>query len=115
MSGSERSRLQMPAFRPAAKIPGKTFDRRNAAIHFGHITRNGENIDEVLLSIMPRAANIHSRGCRRRSPAMAVCFWQNWSWTPCCTTARAQPNGRVYRRAFLNGRIDLAQAEAVAD
>ena len=42
------------------------------------------------------------------------------SWTGCCTGvlelgARAAAPGEFTQRAFLNGKLDLAQAEAVAD
>ena len=47
---------------------------------------------------------------------MVDCCRPNWCSTPCWKMARglAEP-GEFTRRAFLNGRIDLAQAEAVAD
>ena len=47
---------------------------------------------------------------------MAGCWSRPACSTPCCGLARVRPSrGEFTLRAFLNGRLDLAQAEAVAD
>src|SRR4029077_8733425 len=84
-------------------------------IHFGHVVRRGESVDEVLLSVMraPRTftrENVVEITCHGGLlPAKLVldALLENG--------ARAAEPGEFTRRAFLNGRIDLAQAEAVAD
>jgi tRNA modification GTPase len=84
-------------------------------IHFGHIVRNGENVDEVLLSVM-RAP----RTFTREDVVEITC---HGGLLPVkmvldavlANGARLAEPGEFTRRAFLNGRIDLAQAEAVAD
>ncbi len=84
-------------------------------IHFGHIVRNGAIVDEVLLSVMraPRTftredvAEISCHGGLLPAKTVLDTVLENG--------ARLAEPGEFTRRAFLNGRIDLAQAEAVAD
>lgn len=84
-------------------------------IHFGHIVKQGQILDEVLLSVM-RAPRTFTREdsveitCHGGVlPAKLVLDAVLESG------ARLATPGEFTRRAFLNGRIDLAQAEAVAD
>ena len=84
-------------------------------IHFGHIVRNGQVIDEVLLAIL-RAPHTFTR----EDVAEITC---HGGVLPAkmvldavlASGARLAEPGEFTRRAFLNGRIDLAQAEAVSD
>jgi tRNA modification GTPase len=106
----------------ALKIADKLFKGRNGippskllsyTIHYGHIIRNKEILDEVILSIMkkPRSytredvVEINCHGgilpLRRTLEAVLECG------------ARLAEPGEFTKRAFLNGRIDLTQAEAV--
>lgn len=85
------------------------------SIHYGHIKDNGRVIDEVLLTIM-RAPRSYTRedmaeiGCHggllSLKKVFHLCLKQG---------ARLATAGEFTKRAFLNGRIDLAQAEAVID
>jgi tRNA modification GTPase len=84
-------------------------------IHFGHVTRQGTVIDEALLAVM-RAPRTFTREdvveltCHGGVlPAKAVLD------TLLENGARLAEPGEFTRRAFLNGRIDLVQAEAVAE
>jgi tRNA modification GTPase len=84
-------------------------------IQFGHIVRDGRLIDEVLLAVM-RAPRTFTREdvveitCHGGLlPARLVLE------ALLARGARLAEPGEFTRRAFLNGRIDLAQAEAVAD
>jgi tRNA modification GTPase len=84
-------------------------------VHFGHVIRDGQTIDEVLLCLM-RAPRTFTREdvveftCHGGVlPAKLVLD------TVLAHGARLAEPGEFTRRAFLNGRIDLAQAEAVAD
>jgi tRNA modification GTPase len=84
-------------------------------IHYGKIFRGGEVVDEVLVAVL-RAPRTFTREdvveitCHGGVlPAKAVLD------TVLACGARAADPGEFTRRAFLNGRIDLAQAEAVAD
>jgi tRNA modification GTPase len=84
-------------------------------IHFGKVMREGKVIDEVLLSVL-RAPRTFTRedtveiSCHGGIlPAKLVLD------AILANGARLAEPGEFTRRAFLNGRIDLAQAEAVAD
>jgi tRNA modification GTPase len=84
-------------------------------IQFGKIVRDGKVIDEVLLAVL-RAPRTFTRedsveiSCHGGLlPAKLVLD------TLLTHGARLAEPGEFTKRAFLNGRIDLAQAEAVAD
>jgi len=84
-------------------------------LHFGHIVRGGRTVDEVMVAVM-RAPRTFTREdvveitCHGGIlPAKMVLD------TVLASGARLAEPGEFTRRAFLNGRIDLAQAEAVAD
>lgn len=84
-------------------------------IHFGKIVRDGKTLDEVLLAVL-RAPRTFTRedtveiSCHGGIlPAKLVLD------AILANGARLAEPGEFTRRAFLNGRIDLAQAEAVAD
>src|SRR3979490_1684157 len=95
----------------------KLSDVPTHTVHYGHLVHpeTGERIDEVLVSVM-RAPRTFTRedvveiSCHGGLlPAKTVL-----DTLIECGAGRAEP-GEFTRRAFLNGRIDLAQAEAVAD
>ena len=84
-------------------------------LHFGHIVRGGRTVDEVMVAVM-RAPRTFTREdvveitCHGGIlPARMVLD------AVLAKGARLAEPGEFTRRAFLNGRIDLAQAEAVAD
>ncbi len=84
-------------------------------IHYGSIGRNGDLVDHVMLSVMhaPRTytgehtveINCHGGTITARK-ILAVCL-QNG--------ARLAEPGEFTKQAFLNGKLDLTQAEAVMD
>ncbi len=92
-------------------------DAASHTLHYGHVVDpgTGEVIDEALVSVM-RAPATYTRedvvefNCHggmmplRRTMELLI-----------RTGARQAEPGEFTRRAFLNGRIDLAQAEAVMD
>ncbi len=84
-------------------------------VHFGHIVKDGRNVDEVLAAVMkaPRTftrEDVVEIACHGGPvPAMAVLE------AVLHNGARLAHPGEFTKRAFLNGRIDLAQAEAVMD
>lgn len=90
-------------------------DSKSHTIHFGNIVDDNEIIDEVLLMVM-RAPHTYTReniveinchgGVTVMNRILETCFK--------CGARPAEP-GEFTKRAFLNGRIDLSQAEAVID
>jgi tRNA modification GTPase len=109
----------------AEPIAGKIFSRANGkngalrshTLHHGAVRdpKTGEVLDEVLLALMrkPRSytgedvAEIHCHG----GPLLTRRILQ---LVLSCGARHADP-GEFTKRAFLNGRLDLAQAEAVLD
>ncbi len=86
-------------------------------VHYGHVKEpgSGEVVDEVLLTVM-RAPRTYTTedvveischgGIMPSKRVLELCLGEG--------AALAEP-GEFTRRAFLNGRIDLSQAEAVLD
>src|SRR3989454_7772623 len=102
-------------FAPAGKASVKPSAIPTHTIQYGHIRRNGQDVDEVLVSVMhaPRTftrEDVVEITCHGGLlPAKLVLD------AVLARGARLAEPGEFTRRAFLNGRIDLAQAEAVAD
>src|SRR6266568_4921442 len=102
-------------FAPAGKASVKPSAAPTHTIQYGHIRRNGQDVDEVLVSVMhaPRTftredvVEITCHGGLLPAKLVLDALLDNG--------ARLAEPGEFTRRAFLNGRIDLAQAEAVAD
>ena len=84
-------------------------------IHYGHIRNGDEVLDEVLVSVFRAphsytgedSAEISCHGSRYILSKVIELLIQNGC-------RMAQP-GEFTQRAFLNGKMDLSQAEAVAD
>jgi tRNA modification GTPase len=90
-------------------------NQKTHTIHLGHIIKNDTILDEVLVSIFknPRSytgENVVEISCHGSSfiqQEIIQLFLQNG--------CRMADNGEFTMRAFLNGKMDLSQAEAVAD
>jgi len=115
ISGPSAVAIADRCFAPAGRASLKPSAAPTHTIHFGHIVRRGQIVDEVLLSVMlaPRtftredAVEITCHGGILPAKMILDTVLENG--------ARLAEPGEFTRRAFLNGRIDLAQAEAVAD
>lgn len=113
ISGSNALDILEKIFKPKS---GKTVKEiRNYSISYGHLF-DGENlVDEVLVSIM-KAPNTYTRediveiNCHG-----GFVITEKVLETVLKNGARIAEIGEFTRRAFLNGRIDLTQAEAVID
>ena len=115
ISGARALAVADRIFVPAGKHSSKVSAAASHTIQFGHVVRDGKMIDEVLIAVM-RAPRTFTREdvveitCHGGIlPAKMVLE------AALANGARAAEPGEFTRRAFLNGRIDLAQAEAVAD
>ena len=90
-------------------------NQKTHTIHLGSIINNSQIIDEVLVSVFktPRSytgENVVEISCHGSSfiqQEIIQLFLQNG--------CRMADNGEFTMRAFLNGKMDLSQAEAVAD
>jgi len=115
LSGAQAFAIADKSFRPVGKSSLKPSAAPTHTIQFGKIVRDEQVIDEVLLAVL-RAPRTFTRedtveiSCHGGLlPAKLVLD------TLLAGGARLAEPGEFTKRAFLNGRIDLAQAEAVAD
>lgn len=115
ISGAQALVVAERIFLPVGKTSVKPSAAASHTIQFGHVVRDGKMIDEALVSVMrtPRTftrEDVVEITCHGGIlPAKAVLD------AVLSSGARLAEPGEFTRRAFLNGRIDLAQAEAVAD
>lgn len=98
-----------------SKSGKKLSDMPSHTIQYGFIAENDETIDEVLVMLMraPRSFTAEDTveiNCHGGVYAMKRIF----ELAVKCGARPAEP-GEFTKRAFLNGRIDLSQAEAVID
>lgn len=84
-------------------------------VHYGHITRNNQPIDEVLLTVLHAPRTFTGEHTIEISCHGGVLPAKLVLDTLLANGARLAQPGEFTRRAFLNGRIDLTQAEAVID
>ena len=113
MSGEKTFEILEKIFKP--KTEQKIEDIKGYTIKYGHIIENKEIIDEVLVSYFkaPRSytkenmCEINSHGGNIVVKKILEMCLKNGA-------ELAEP-GEFTKRAFLNGRIDLAQAESVID
>lgn len=94
--------------RALSDIPANT-------ILFGHIERKGEVLDEVLASVFRAPHSFTGEDVVEISCHGSLYIQQTllqWLIEAGCRMAKA---GEFTQRAFLNGKMDLAEAEAVAD
>ncbi|MEO5802436.1 MAG: tRNA uridine-5-carboxymethylaminomethyl(34) synthesis GTPase MnmE [Verrucomicrobiota bacterium] len=115
LSGPEALAVADKSFIPSGKSSLKPSQAATHTIHYGKIVQDNRPIDEVLLSVMraPRTltredvVEITCHGGLLPAKMVLDTVLQNG--------ARLAMPGEFTKRAFLNGRIDLTQAEAVAD
>lgn len=115
LSGAKALAVADASFLPAGKSAQTPSQASTHTIHFGKIVRQGRVVDEVLLAVM-RAP----RTFTREDVVEITCHGGILPAKLVLETvlehgARLAGPGEFTRRAFLNGRIDLAQAEAVVD
>src|SRR5580693_7128768 len=115
ISGPQALAVADGCFVPAGKSASKPSAAATHTLHYGRIERQGRQVDEVMLAVMraPRSptredvVEITCHGGLLAAKAVLDAVLENG--------ARLAQPGEFTRRAFLNGRIDLTQAEAVAD
>ena len=115
ISGPRTLAVADKSFLPVGKNSLKPSAATTHTIHYGKIIRQGRSVDEVLLAVMraPRTFTVEDtveitcHGGLLPAKLVLDTLLENG--------ARLAEPGEFTRRAFINGRIDLAQAEAVAD
>ena len=84
-------------------------------IHFGKIVNKEELIDEVLISVFHAPHSFTGEDSIEISCHGSVYIQQRILQLLISSGARLAAPGEFTQRAFLNGKMDLSQAEAVAD
>ena len=113
ISGENAVEVAEKVFREPGKK--KLSEAESHTIHYGYVYDGDEAVDEVLLMLMrgPRSytaedtVEIDCHGGRLVMQKILEAVLKNG--------ARAAEPGEFTKRAFLNGRMDLSQAEAVMD
>lgn len=97
-------------------VKGKKLTTVNShTIHYGSIVYNGEIIDEVLVSVMKAPHSYTKENVVEINCHGGVVVINKILEIVCENGARIAEPGEFTKRAFLNRRIDLSQAEAVID
>ena len=89
-------------------------NKKSQTISYGYIVDGEEKVDEVLISIYrgqhtftgEEMVEINCHGVFITNKVLSLCLKKG---------ARMAEHGEFSKRAFLNGRIDLSQAEAISD
>ena len=84
-------------------------------IHYGEVRRDGNVVDEVMLAVMRAPRTFTREDVVEISCHGGLLTAKLVLDAVLAAGARLAMPGEFTKRAFLNGRIDLAQAEAVAD
>lgn len=102
-------------FVPRGKSSLKTSEAPTHTLQYGHIVAHERVIDEVLVAVM-RAPRTFTREHTAEITCHGGVLASKMVLDAVLSSgARLAEPGEFTKRAFLNGRIDLAQAEAVAD
>lgn len=115
VSGPQALSVADKCFRPVGKSAKKASEAQTHTLHFGHVVDGEKVLDEVMVSVMraPRTftkedvVEIACHGGLLPAKMILSTLLKNG--------ARLAEAGEFTKRAFINGRIDLTQAEAVAD
>ena len=102
----------------AISIVNKIFDKDltkvpTHTIHYGHIVSNNEIIDEVLVSIMLAPKTFTKENIVEINCHGGISTTNKVLELLLTNGARLAEPGEFTKRAFLNGRIDLTQAEGI--
>lgn len=95
---------------------GKNLEKSAShTIHYGHIVDGSKIIDEVMVSIFKAPRSFTSENSVEISCHGSPFILEKVMQVILKSGVRIAEPGEFTMRAFLNGRIDLSQAEAVAD
>ncbi|MDH6356232.1 tRNA uridine-5-carboxymethylaminomethyl(34) synthesis GTPase MnmE [Parabacteroides sp. PF5-9] len=90
-------------------------ESRPNTVHFGEILKDDRTLDDVLISIFRAPHSFTGEETVEISCHGSVYIQQQILQLLIETGARSALPGEFTQRAFLNGKMDLSQAEAVAD
>lgn len=110
LSGSDALSIAKKVFQ------GKDLDKvASHTINYGHIFDKDRLVDEVMLSVMKAPKTFTREDLVEINTHGGIAVTQEILQLLLRSGARLAEPGEFTKRAFLNGRIDLAQAESVMD
>lgn len=115
VSGKDALTVVDRAFRPGGTKGGRVSESQGHRILYGHIVVEGVVIDEVLISVFKAPRSFTAEDVAEISCHGGMLVTRKVLDAVLGAGARLAEPGEFTRRAFVNGRIDLTQAEAVSD
>lgn len=116
LSGPDSIRITDKIFTPIGKDKAPLEKRKAYTLTFGKIVRdNGEIVDEVLVSIFRAPHSYTGEEAVEISCHGSAYILQQIMLLLIKNGCRSAGPGEFTQRAFLNGKMDLSQAEAVVD
>lgn len=116
VSGPQAITITNSVFTPIGSSPTPLAERKPYTITFGQIrNENGDVLDEVLISLFRAPHSYTGEDCTEISCHGSTYILQQVLQLLIRKGCRAAQPGEFTQRAFLNGKMDLSQAEAVAD
>lgn len=113
LSGKDAIKIAADVFQ---SVSGKDITKQKThTIHLGHIVDNGKVYDQVLLSIFKGPNSYTGENVIEISCHGSTFIQQQIIQLLLRKGAKMAQAGEFTLRAFLNGKLDLSQAEAVAD
>lgn len=114
VSGDEAIEVVDKIFRPANKNK-KLANVESHTVHYGHIMDGDKTLDQVLVIIMKNPHSYTGEDTVEIDCHGGMLILKKVLDLVLKNGARTAEPGEFTKRAFLNGRIDLSQAEAVMD
>ncbi|MBR90803.1 MAG: tRNA uridine-5-carboxymethylaminomethyl(34) synthesis GTPase MnmE, partial [Verrucomicrobiales bacterium] len=114
-SGADAHAIAGQCFKPIGSNSKSPAAAPSHTLHYGKIVDRGRNIDEVLLAVLRAPRTFTREDTIEITCHGGLLAAQSVLKAVLAAGARSAEPGEFTRRAFLNGRIDLAQAEAVSD
>lgn len=114
LSGDEAIEVVDKIFRPANKNK-KLANVESHTVHYGHIMDGDKTLDQVLVIVMKNPHSYTGEDTVEIDCHGGMLILKKVLDLVLKNGARTAEPGEFTKRAFLNGRIDLSQAEAVMD
>ena len=114
MSGNDSMEIMSKIFRPKNNKKNM-MEADSHTIHYGHICDGDETVDEVLVMIMKAPHTYTGEDTVEIDCHGDILAQKKVLETAVKYGARPAEPGEFTKRAFLNGKMDLSQAEAVID
>ncbi len=114
LSGDNSIKIVDDCFRSVRKHKSLV-QQKTHTVHLGHIIQNDRILDEVLVSVFKNPNSYTGENVVEISCHGSAFIQQEIIQLFLKNGCRMADNGEFTMRAFLNGKMDLSQAEAVAD